>query len=369
MSVTNFARLTAEQKTIWSKDLWAHARNQSFIGKFLGTDANSLIQRVTDLKKTEKGARAVITLVADLVKDGVTGDNQLKGQGESMQSYDQVIRIDQLRHYVENEGKMAEQKSVVTFREQGRDKLAYWLGDRIDQLAFLTLAGWGYGKHPRGQTRVGSNLTKLEFAADVVAPSANRFARWNGTSKQLEWGQGSNTLTAADKPSWNMFIQLKAYAKSRYIKPIRESGGEETYHVFLSEMAFAALKQDPDYVANLRYAAARDPSNPLFTGTSVKIDGLMFHEFRYVPNTLMAPSGQKFGATGTVDGCQMLFCGAQALGMADLGDPEWNEETEDFGNRQLIETGKIFGFLKPQFTSIYENTKEDFGVLSVYVAQ
>lgn len=367
--LTNFAKLTNEQKTIWSKDLWSHARNQSFIGKFLGTDANSIIQRVTELKKSEKGARAVITLVADLVGDGVTGDNNLDGNGESMRSFDQVIRIDQLRHYVENEGKMAEQKSVVSFREQARDKLAYWLADRIDQLAFLTLAGWGYAKHPRGNTRTNSNLPLLEFADDVKAPTANRFARWNGTSKALEWGQGSNTLTAADTPTWNMFIQLKAYAKSRYVKPVRESGGDETYHVFLSEMAFAKLKQDPDYIANLRHAAARDASNPLYSGTSVKIDGLMFHEFRYVPNTLMAAAGMKWGAGGNVDGCQMLMCGAQALAFADLGDPEWNEETKDFGNRQQVETGKIFGFLKPQFENIYENSLEDFGVLSVFVAQ
>jgi len=60
MSFTNFATLTNEQKTTWSKQLWRQARNQSFIGKFLGTDANSLIQHITELKKSEKGARAVV---------------------------------------------------------------------------------------------------------------------------------------------------------------------------------------------------------------------------------------------------------------------------------------------------------------------
>lgn len=369
MAVTNFARLTSEQKTTWAKDLWAQARNESFIGKFLGSGANSLIQRVTELKKTEKGARAVITLVADLVGDGVAGDSQLDGREESMKSYDQVIRIDQLRHAVGNEGRMAEQKSVVTFRTEARDKLAYWLSDRMDQLAFLTLAGISYAKHPRGLVRGSSDLTKLEYAADVVAPSANRFGRWNGTSKKIEWGTGSSAVTSADTPTYQMMIDLKAYAKSRFIKPIRESGGEETYHVFLSEIAMAALKKDPDYIANLRYAGVRDKENPLFTGTTVKLDGLYIHEFRYVPNTLLAASGLKYGSGGTVDGCQMLFCGAQALAFADLGDPEWNEEEKDYGNRQNIATGKIAGFLKPQFTNIYEGTKEDFSVLSVYVAQ
>jgi hypothetical protein len=66
----------------------------------------------------------------------------------------------------------------------------------------------------------------------------------------------------------------------------------------------------------------------------------------------------------------VLFCGAQALGMADIGAPDWNEKGFDYDNSQGISLGKILGFLKPKFGTIYENnTVEDFGVLSCYVAQ
>src|SRR3546814_10965271 len=116
MALTNFALLTDEQKTVWSMDLWKHARNYAFVNKFLGKDSNSLIQHVTELKKSEKGARAVITLLADLEGDGVAGDRTLEGNEEAMKSYDQVIRIDQLRHANRPEGRMADQKSVVEFR-------------------------------------------------------------------------------------------------------------------------------------------------------------------------------------------------------------------------------------------------------------
>ena len=72
----------------------------------------------------------------------------------------------------------------------------------------------------------------------------------------------------------------------------------------------------------------------------------------------------------TSRGKLVLFCGAQALGMADLGSPEWNEKGFDYDNSQGIAIGKILGFLKPKFGSIYESsTVEDFGVLSCYVAQ
>ena len=79
----------------------------------------------------------------------------------------------------------------------------------------------------------------------------------------------------------------------------------------------AKLKMDPDYMLNLRHSQQRDKNEALFSGSSVKIDGIFLHEFRHVYNTAGAASGSKWGSGGTVDGCQILFCGAQALGMAD----------------------------------------------------
>lgn len=370
MALTNFALLTSEQKTVWSMDLWKQARNSSFINKFLGKDSNSMIQHVTELKKTDKGARAVITLLTDIEGDGIAGDRTLEGNEEALKSFDQVIRIDQLRHAHRNEGRMADQKSIITFRENARDQLAYWLADRMDQLAFLSLAGIGFQYKNSGGTRVGSDLQYLEFAADVIAPSAKRYGRFNGTSKLIEWGTGSGSVAVADKPSWNMLIQAKAYAKDNYIRGVRGDGGKESYHVFLSPQAMASLKLDPDYMANLRYSTSAKINDNLFSGDAVNIDGLVLHEFRHVPNTRLAASGSKYGSGGLVDGCQVLFCGAQALGMADIGAPEWQEKGFDYENQQGISTGKILGFKKPQFYTQYSGgTTEDFGVLSLYTAQ
>lgn len=370
MALTNFGLLTQEQKTIWSMDLWKQARNYSFVNQFLGKDSNSIIQHITELKKSEKGARAVITLLTDLEGDGIAGDRTLEGNEEAMKSFDQVIRLDQLRHANRHEGRMADQKSIVEFRNNSRDVLAYWLADRIDQLAFLTMAGIGYNVKNSGGLRTGSDLSYLEFASDVKSPSAKRVARWDGANKGLIIGGGSNTVVAADLPMWELFVQLKAYAKDNYIRGVKEKGGEETYHVFLSPQAMARLKLDSTYMLNLRHSQPRGDGNNLFTGTSVKIDGIYFHEFRHVPNTRLAASGSKYGSSGTVDGCQILFCGAQALGMADIGAPEWVEKGFDYENQQGISVQKILGFLKPQFYTQYSGgTVEDHGVISVYTAQ
>ena len=369
MSFTNFAALTNEAKTIWAMDTWRNARNLSFINKFLGKGPNAMIQHITELKASEKGARAVITLLADLEGDGVAGDRTLEGNEEPMKSYEQVIRIDQLRHANRHEGRMADQKSVVNFRENSRDVLAYWLSDRLDQLAFLTLAGIAYSNKPNGNARSASDLPNLEYAADVAVPTAKRYGRWNSSAGTFDVGSASSTVVAGDTPSYKMLISLKAFAKTQYMRGVRQDGGGETFHVFLSPLGMAALKKDADYIANLRYAQTRGEDNQLFTGDTVKMDGLYLHEFRHVPNTSEAGSGSKYGSGGTVDGSQILFCGAQALGMADIGTPEWVEKGFDYENQQGISCGKIAGFLKPKFNSIYAgNTVQDFGVISCYSA-
>lgn len=369
MALTNFGLLTDEQKTIWSMDLWKQARNYSFINKFLGSGSNSMIQHITELKKSEKGARAVITLLADLEGDGVAGDRTLEGNEEAMKSYDQVIRIDQLRHANRHEGRMADQKSIVEFRKNSRDVLAYWLAERIDQMGFLTLSGVSYAMTNNGRRR-NSDLSLLEFAADVKAPTDQRRLRWDGTAKRLTMGGTTAQVTAADTPMWELFVQLKAIAKDQYLRGIKGSGGDEVFHCFLTPQAMARLKLDPTFMQNVRHARQRSESNPLFTGSAIEIDGIVFHEYRNVYNTSGAPTGQKWGSGSNVDGCQILFCGAQALAMADLGSPEWVEEKFDYGNQHGISVAKILGFLKPQFNSIYSgNTVQDFGVMSVYVAQ
>jgi N4-gp56 family major capsid protein len=369
MANTNFSLLTDEQKTVWSMDLWKQARNFSFINQFMGKGPNSVIQHITELKKSEKGARAVLTLLTDLEGDGIAGDRTLEGNEEAMKSFDQVIRIDQLRHANRHEGRMADQKSIVEFRNNSRDVLAYWLADRMDQLAFLTMGGLAYSVQNSGGSRTGSDLTYLEFASDVAAPSSKRIAQWDSVNG-LVIGGASTDVDATDTPSWELFVQLKAYAKDNYIRGVKEKGGEETYHVFLSPAAMAKLKLEDVYMQNLRHAQPRNSENGLFTGSAVKIDGIYFHEFRHVPNTRLAASGNKYGAGGAVDGCQILFCGAQALGMADIGAPEWVEKGFDYENQQGVSVSKILGFLKPQFYTQYSGgTVEDHGIMSVYVAQ
>ena len=361
MAVTNFAALTPKQKIVWSRDVWSAARDQMFTKRFVGKGEGAMIQRITELTKTEKGEKVLMQLVADLVEDGVTGDNQREGNEESMQSYSQEIGIDLISHQVRNKGKLAEQKTVIRFREQGRDKLAYWLANRIDQLVFLALSGVSFAYRNDGAPRGNSPFPSLAFASDVTAPSAKRHLNWNGSSLEA----GDNTkITNSYTASYKMIVDLIAYAKDHYIKPLNE-GGKEYYVLLVKPGTLAQLKKDPDYQRAVIHGTPRSVKGPWFTGGTVTIDGAVIHEHRLVYSTKGAATGNKWGAAGDVDGTRTLLCGAQALGMADLGTPDWDEEYFDYKTKQGISIDKMFGLLKPKFYSIYDKSVEDFGALAV----
>lgn len=363
MALTNFTNLTSEEKTVWSRDLWAAARNASFTMRFTGKGPNSMIQRITELTKSEKGDRAVLTLVADLEGDGVVGDYTMENNEEAIKAYDTVITVDQLRNANRLAGRMADQKSVVNFRGTSKDVLAYWLADRCDQMAFLTMSGVAYtytnNDVLRAVNPTGRNLNDLAFASDVTAPSTRRWRQWDATDG-LSAGD-TTAIVAADTPSWEMLVETKAFMKDEYIRGIKGPGGSEFYHVFMSPQGIAKLKQDSTFLANLQNAGPRGTANPLFSGSMITQDGLIIHEFRHVHTS------QTWGS-GAVPGQAVLFCGAQAMGMADIGLPYWDEETFDYGNQHGVSIGKIFGLLKPKFNSIYSGSSEDFGLVRVDTA-
>lgn len=362
MALTNFAALTPQQKIVWSRDVWGAARDMMFVKRFMGTGDNAVIQRITELTKSEKGEQVIMHLVADLVEDGVIGDNEREGNEESMQSYSQIIKIDLMTHSVRNKGKLADQKTVIKFRETGKDRLAYWLANRVDQLALLTLAGISYTLQNNGALRVNSPFPNLSFAADVVAPSSKRSLMWNGTALVPSV---TATIDATYVPSYKMIVDLIAFAKENYVKPLM-SGGKEYYVLFVQPGTLAALKKDADYQrAVVAVATKQGTDSPFFTGATVTVDGAVIHEHRLVYHTKGALAGSKWGAGGNVNGTRTLLCGSQALGMADIGAPEWDEKTFQYNSQQGINVDKMLGILKPQFYSIYNLSVQDFGVIAV----
>lgn len=367
MAATDFGALSDARKRVWAAELWQAGRDQSFwmsqgfVGKS-DTDMNRPIQRVTKLTETERGTECVMQLVQDMQNDGVVGDNELDGNEEAMINDSQTIRIDQLRHGVKSRGEMAEQATVIRFRATGKEKLSFWLADKIDEMMFLVASGRAFTLKLDGSTRTGSQLPSLAFAADVAAASTNRILHAGSATSEA-------TLTTSDKMSWTVIVNAKTKAKRKKLKPIRE-GGKEYFALVISSEQARDLALDPTYQTIVRSAEKVGAGNPLFTGAMATVHGVVIHEHNKVFNTLGLSSGSKWGSGSTVDGAQALMIGSQALGLAILGSMFSRESDKtDYNNRPGIGVGRKIGMLKPQFNSLPDSgTREDFGIISVKTA-
>lgn len=367
MGATNFAGLSAEQKTYWMRDIWTYMRTESFVSKLMSKSENAAIQHITKLTKTERGTRAIMFLVAELVGRGVANDNEREGNEEALQSFELDINMGLISHQVKNKGKLSDQQHVINFRETARDRLKYWLSNAVDTMAFLTLSGISYDYNLDGSVyvpNVGENSWKeLSFSDDISPPTTGRHFYFDGTDLQPG---NTGAITSACLPKYGMLVDLRAYAKISHLKPIK-MGGKDYYIYLCDPRTLAALKKDSDFLTAVTNAGPRGTSsNPFFTGAIFTVDGLVLMEHEKCYNTKGAASGAKWGAGGVVDGTRSLVLGSQSLGFVDVGSPDWVEKGFDYDSKQGISTDKFLGFRKPKFDNQYTgNADEDFGVIAV----
>jgi N4-gp56 family major capsid protein len=368
MALTDFGALTDLQKKVWSLQVSKQGRDDNFwmSNGFMGSstdDTTKPIQKVTELTKTERGTEAVMPLVGD-ISGGVVGDNELEGNEQPILADAQTIRIDQLRNGVRSKGRMSEQATVLRFRVQGKDVLAFWLADVVDELMFLVAAGRAFTVNTDGSTRAASQLPSLAFGADVVAASTNRLMFAGAATSEA-------TITAADTFTWDLVTQAKAFAKRKRLRPIR-AGGKSYYVLVLSTEQCRDLEKTADYKAIQAQAMPRGLDNPLFSNAKKIINEVVIYDHQKVYNTLGLASGFRWGAGSTIHGAQAMLLGAQALGYASLddGSPGMDEsDNTDYGNRPALGIHRIIGMLKPQFKSKFDaNAREDYGLVTIKTA-
>lgn len=87
----------------WSKTLMVEALKETFVGRFMGTGSNNIVQVKDELKSD--GDRVRFGLRYQLSGAGIQGDSTLEGQEEALQVYSDNVFIDQLRHAVRSDGK------------------------------------------------------------------------------------------------------------------------------------------------------------------------------------------------------------------------------------------------------------------------
>src|SRR5690606_4775908 len=146
----------------WARKLFQDVLKETYIGRFVGTSSNSLIQRKDDVSK-DKGDRITIGLRMQLSGDGVAGDATLEGNEEALTTYHDNVFIDQLRHAVRSAGKMSEQRVPFSIREEAKDGLKDWWADRMDTAFFNQICGNKIGRAScRERVEISVEADRLE---------------------------------------------------------------------------------------------------------------------------------------------------------------------------------------------------------------
>lgn len=341
MAVTSHGVNDALTVKLWAKDLEAEALKKTYFGKFIGTSADSLIHRKTELSKGA-GDQVTFGLRTLATGDGILGDNILEGNEESLSLYSDSLVINQLRHAHRTGGRMTQERVLYNQRTECRDSLSDWWANRMDTCFANQVAGM-------------SNLTDVRYTGMNATTAPSTFV-YGGTATS-EGAIGSSdvmTLTVIDK------AVEKARTQSPMIRPIRYQG-EEVYVAFLHDFQVTSLRTNTStgQWLDIQKAALQGGSgdnSAIFTGALGMYNGVILHRWNRVP----------LSATGT-NVRRAVLCGAQAVGIGfgQQNGPNrwtWVEQEFDYGNQLGVSAGCIFGMKKIRFNSV------DYGtvVMSTY---
>ena len=351
MAMTEFALGDALAVQRWSQSLAVEAAKLSYFSKFIGESKDSLITLKTELSKAA-GEKITIGLRMKLTEAGIEGDNTIEGHAtgeEALSFYNDAIYIDQLRKSTKSKGKMTEQRVPYNLRKEGRDALATWWAEEMDEEIMCYLAG------ARGIDTTFHTATSWTGRANnsLVAPDSSHLMYAGAATSKAD-------LDSADKVTLTDIEKFIAIAETvdPMIQPFNVGGAKK--FVFLMH-TFQAYQLRTSVTANdwlditKATAAAEGNKSLLYKNSLGEFADVILHKHRNVIrfSDYGAPVGS---GAGTVPAARALFLGAQA-GLIAYGQDSgptrysWNEERDDRGNALAITAGTIFGIKRTIFNS------------------
>jgi N4-gp56 family major capsid protein len=183
----------------------------------------------------------------------------------------------------------------------------------------------------------------------------------------------NTTIATTDKLTPQIISKVKAYAilggattsgvrPNFPLQPVMVNG-RKYFILLVHPYVMYDLKQDSTFQQWMREAEVRGPTNPLFTGATAIVDGVVIHEHESVP---FATNG---GAGGNVPYAQCMFLGAQAVLKAWGKRPEVITKKFGYDEEEGYAWKGIFKFARPYFTnSAATPVAKEYGSIPVYAA-
>jgi len=365
--MANTISIDALRQELWSKDLLDDVmRDVKNVLQFVGEDSNNVVQVSRELQK-KGGDAQTFGLVTRLSGDGVSGDDELEGNEESMNSYSEQVAIDQIRNAVRLKGKLDAQKVVYDQIKTARENLRVWMREFTIRQIFLKLGG------VTNTTLVDTNGVVIGGRAawsntpDYI-PDADEAAGTGARYLCVNTG-GTDALSSGNTMTLDTVTNAATLAKlsNPQIQPL-ESNGESFYVMFLHPLSARDIRKSSDWKTAQQNAQTRGEKNPVFRGALGYWSNVLLIENEFVPWLDVSVAGNSFrgAATGidcAVDCARNLLCGRQAVLMAEASNPEAIAlEKFDYGNKDGVAASFIGGLQKAMFNS------KEFGVIAVDAA-
>ncbi len=363
----NSVSIDALRQELWSKELLADIQREvTNAMQFMGSGQNNVVN-VSDNLKKNKGDTETFGLVARLAGNGVTGDSELEGNEESMQSYSEQVFIDQIRNAVRLTGKLDAQKTVYDQTKAARANLTMWMKEFICRQIMLKLGGV-------------TNTSLVDTNGVVVGGRA----AWSNTPDFIPdavtaAGIGSRYLNAKSTGAANMgagdILTLDLVTRAATIATLAnpkiqkiQSGGESFYVMFVHPLSARDIRTSSDWKTAQQNARDRGEKNPVFRGALGYWSNVLLLENEFVPWLDVSVAGNSFrgAATGTdyaVDTARNLLCGQSAVLMAEASNPNaLVVKTFDYENKDGVAATWMGGIQKAMFNSL------EYGVVAVDTA-
>jgi N4-gp56 family major capsid protein len=343
----------------WSASLFIEVLSKSYFErKFVGTDANSVIQRLTDLE-SGAGDRIDYDLSVQLRGKPTYGDNRVAGKEENLKFFSDEVNIDQMRHAVSAGGRMSRKRTAHDLRKTGRERLSEYWAKFMDEMVFIYLSGArGINQdfiESTDWTGHASNAFQAPDAAHVVYGGA-------ATSKASLASTDKMTKASVEKAEVKATMMRALDPTMANMMPVM-IGGESHYVTVMNKFQEYDLRNaDTTGWIDIQKAAAaaEGRSNPIFKGGLGMINNCVLHSHE------SAIRFSDYGAGSNVNAGRALFMGRQA-GVIAYGTKgglrfDWKEETQDYENEPSVAAGTIVGIKKTRFNS------RDFGVIAIDTA-
>ncbi len=284
----------------WANRWWGEAREESFwvgIGAIGKDEDNDVIVEFADLEK-EQGYRHWFGQVRNLSGAGIAGDNDMEGNEEAPDVYDDSVDLDQRRNAVRTRGRLSDQyPSDKAVREWAKRLLKRWMAEYIDQDIFDGL---------------GTACTKIIYGGDATSTA---------------------TIETGDYMTLNIIDEAATYCEKATPQILGKSkGGRRSYLcVMAPDQASDVRRYDASWSQAQREAMARGSENKVFKTSLGSWAESELEKHRKVPLST------NWGAGANLNGASALFVGCAAGAIAYAKRKIWEEKTFDLIPRSLTQ--------------------------------